>query len=219
MDHTVIGLEEITANQLRRDLLRLQPLIEDIATLLDPNVNYREELADLASEEGIRRARDASERLIGRVRDGTLKETAIASAGPSLSRNVLHPVIREASRSLWGNGHYRQAVEEAWLALEDHVQQRIGRTDCSGTHLFQELFPTSLDEVARRPLELRPDERGHDNWVSANKGAHLYGMGCALAIRNIVTHNREPLERERALEYLAALSVLAKWIDEAINNG
>jgi hypothetical protein len=35
------------------------------------------------------------------------------------------------------------------------------------------------------------------------------------AIRNIVTHRHEQPDPQTALEQLAALSVLARWVDEA----
>jgi RNase H-fold protein (predicted Holliday junction resolvase) len=40
-------------------------------------------------------------------------------------------------------------------------------------------------------------------------------MGCEAAIRNLITHGARKPEEEDALEMLAALSVLAQWIDEA----
>lgn len=36
-----------------------------------------------------------------------------------------------------------------------------------------------------------------------------------MAVRNVATHEAEDDDEQRALEQLAALSVLARWIDEA----
>ena len=52
LDPTAIGHENIEARNLRRDILRIQPLIEEIARDLDPTFDYRDELADLRSEQG-----------------------------------------------------------------------------------------------------------------------------------------------------------------------
>lgn len=41
-----------------------------------------------------------------------------------------------------------------------------------------------------------------------------FGQGCMKRIRNLYVHGHEPSEDE-ALEALAALSLLARWIDEA----
>ena len=42
---------------------------------------------------------------------------------------------------------------------------------------------------------------------------HL-GMGCAQGIRNPQTHPSDDITEQEALEQLAALSVLARWVDE-----
>ena len=41
-----------------------------------------------------------------------------------------------------------------------------------------------------------------------------FGQGCALSIRNLNAHGTRELPEQEALEYLAALSVLARWVDE-----
>lgn len=42
---------------------------------------------------------------------------------------------------------------------------------------------------------------------------HL-GMGCAQGIRNPQAHPSDDITEQEALEQLAALSVLARWVDE-----
>ena len=39
-------------------------------------------------------------------------------------------------------------------------------------------------------------------------------MGCEKGIRNLVTHGGRKPDEQTALEMLAALSLLARWIDE-----
>ncbi|MGA9077854.1 MAG: TIGR02391 family protein [Acidimicrobiales bacterium] len=46
-------------------------------------------------------------------------------------------------------------------------------------------------------------------------GARFFAMGCAMRIRNLVTHRSTVPDEQTCLEMLAALSVLARWIDEA----
>ncbi len=41
-----------------------------------------------------------------------------------------------------------------------------------------------------------------------------FGRGCMMRVRNLYSHGHEPTEQE-ALEALAALSLLARWIDDA----
>lgn len=55
---------------------------------------------------------------------------------------------------------------------------------------------------------------GSENWTNAHEGAMAFGRGCMMRVRNLYNHGHEPSEQE-ALEALAALSLLARWIDEA----
>lgn len=41
-----------------------------------------------------------------------------------------------------------------------------------------------------------------------------YAVGCFMAIRNVAAHEEDELSEHEALEQLAALSLLARWIDE-----
>ena len=58
------------------------------------------------------------------------------------------------------------------------------------------------------------DPVGSDGWKSAHDGAGAFGRGCFLRIRNLYTHHDGDVEQED-LEALAALSLLARWIDSA----
>ncbi|MYE61489.1 MAG: hypothetical protein F4235_05505 [Candidatus Dadabacteria bacterium] len=62
--------------------------------------------------------------------------------------------------------------------------------------------------------ELTSDGRRNKSWTSAHQGAMNFGQGCALSIRNLNAHGTRELPEQEALEYLAALSVLARWVDE-----
>ena len=40
-------------------------------------------------------------------------------------------------------------------------------------------------------------------------------MGCSMGIRNGAAHTTEPIDEQMGLEYLAAFSVLARWVEAA----
>ena len=50
-------------------------------------------------------------------------------------------------------------------------------------------------------------------WSSAHEGAQHYGMGCVQGIRNPRAHGTDSISEQEALEQLAALSVLARWVE------
>lgn len=57
---------------------------------------------------------------------------------------------------------------------------------------------------------------GTKAWTNAHEGAMHYGRGCMMRIRNLVEHHHDELPEQEALECLASLSLLARWIDEAV---
>ena len=87
-------------------------------------------------------------------------------------------------------------------------------------------------EPAQYPVRLNPAPGGArlrfshisrveqpDDWTSAHEGAMHLGMGCAQGIRNPQAHPSAEIGEQESLEQLAALSVLARWVDtcEVVN--
>jgi Protein of unknown function (Hypoth_ymh) len=64
----------------------------------------------------------------------------------------LHPRIAEVSRDLYRNKHYRNAVLDGYLALEDFVKQKSRCRDVSGADLMRRVFsrktPPGVSRVA-----------------------------------------------------------------------
>jgi len=79
--------------------------------------------------------------------------------------------------------------------------------------LFQQLFSTNATKPGDVRLRLRPDD-GTD----VHRGARALAEGLFSGIRNISAHTvaETEIDEQRALEQLAAVSMLARWVDEAI---
>jgi len=59
---------------------------------------------------------------------------------------------------------------------------------------------------------MAPDDS--DTYKSVQRGAMTFAEGVFAGIRNPLSHEAEhELSEQEALEYLAALSVLARWVD------
>ena len=124
--------------------------------------------------------------------------------------------------NLWDGGHYKQAVNAAAATVEEQTQLKLRRGDLSGAPLYTEAF--KVGKVGETPDgrrlrfkhldELTEDGKRNQSWVSAHEGAMHFGRGCAQGIRNLNAHGTGELPEQEALEYLAALSVLARWVDE-----
>ena len=97
------------------------------------------------------------------------------------------------------------------------LQAKLHRRDVSEVNLVQEAFSQS-DPAPKRPRLRFPMIQDEGTRESMTQGTLSFGVGCFQAIRNPVGHlpNEEhELSEQEALERLAALSLLARWIDQA----
>ncbi|GAB3619066.1 hypothetical protein GCM10027417_03260 [Glutamicibacter endophyticus] len=134
---------------------------------------------------------------------------------PEISAANLHPWIWSGARSLWQSGHFVQAVRDAATKLNAETQNKVGRRDVSETDLFKQSF--SLDEAKPGKARLRrlsPEDS--DTYRSVQRGAMAFAEGVFAGIRNPLSHEvDQEMSEQVALEHLAALSVLARWVDES----
>lgn len=145
-------------------------------------------------------------------REAELREN-LGENAPELSAAELHPWIWSGAKSLWQSGHYREAVEGAIKKLNAETQNKVGRRDLSETKLFQESFSTNAPVPSKARLRRMKDD-GSDTYKSVQRGAMAFAEGVFAGIRNPLSHEAEQeLPEQEALEYLAALSVLARWVD------
>ena len=209
---------DIEANRVRRylsELYALQPLVEGIASRIDPDNVGRlsEEWGDgtLNTEA----AYAETLRLIGILNQRADFEQILGPVGPTLAANRMHRWVWNAAADLWDGGHFDSAVHKASLAVEEQTQLKLGRRDLPGRDLYSKAFSVE-DPIADMPRLRFPHidkAEQKDAWTSAHGGAQHLGMGCAQGIRNPRSHPSGDISEQEALEQLAALSVLARWVD------
>ena len=196
----------------------LQPLIERVAREIDPD--GVQHLGGTWSNLGQRwtygGAITATDRLIGILEKREDYERIFGAEGPKLAGSQLHPWVWDAVATLWDDGHYEPAVHEASKAVELRTQLKVDRRDQDGKDLYAQVFSTK-DPKPREPRlrfsDIDPTDQPK-RWISAHEGAMFLGMGCAQGIRNPQAHPSDEITEQEALEQLAALSVLARWVDE-----
>ena len=162
--------------------------------------------------------RDAASR--GRTqlqREQELSEK-LGENSPGISAANLHPWIWSGARSLWQSGHFVQAVRDAATKLNAETQNRVGRRDVSELDVFKQSF--SLDEAKSGKARLRrmtPEDS--DTYRSLQRGAMAFAEGVFAGIRNPLSHEvHQEMSEQIASEHLAALSALARWVDESTVN-
>ncbi|GIH71022.1 TIGR02391 family protein [Sphaerimonospora thailandensis] len=149
------------------------------------------------------------------VREQEVKEN-LGENVPELSAAELHPWVWSGAKSLWQSGHFREAVEGAIKKLNAETQNKVGRRDVSETDLFKQAFSLDDPKVGKARLRRMKDD-GSNTYKSVQRGAMNLAEGVFAGIRNPLSHEADQeLSEQEALEYLAALSVLARWVDVAM---
>ena len=121
-----------------------------------------------------------------------------------VSGQQLHPAVQESSGRLLRDGHYRQAIFDACLALIAAVQAKSGRHDLDGAALMQQVF------APKNPL-IRFD--GHND---EQQGFMWLFSGVVMAVRNPRGHqlvNEGSLDE--TMEILGMISMLFRALDRA----
>lgn len=161
------------------------------------------------------RHRDAAIRAKAALERQEEVEAQLGENAPRLSAAELHPWVWSGAQSLWQSGHYRSAVEDALRKVNAEVQNKVYRRDLSETKLFQESFSENAPQPGKPRLRRMAND-GSDTYRSLQRGAMALAEGIYAGIRNPLNHEAPAdLCEQVALEYLAALSVLARWVDEA----
>lgn len=139
----------------------------------------------------------------------------LGDSAPHISVNDMHPWVWDGARSLWKSSHFREAVESAVKKVNAETQNKISRRDINETDLYKQAF--SLDDASEKKPRLRRMQKdGSDTYRSVQRGAMAFAEGIIAAIRNPLIHESEQeISPQEALEYLAVLSVLARWVDDA----
>jgi Protein of unknown function (Hypoth_ymh) len=209
----VVGAEprlRSIADQMNR---RLSTVIK-IAERVEPGIVTNFYFEDGGSDWPYKTRRKVTSILLGALDDAEAIEEHVGPVGPRLSAVQLHPWILDVSRSLWDDGHRREAIQAAATQLEIQMRAKLGTASGSGREL-SEAFSAAPPSPTMSRFRLPDLEPGTEDFNSAHEGAKLYGMGCFQSIRNITTHRIDQPSDDRALEMLAALSLLARWVETA----
>lgn len=100
--------------------------------------------------------------------------------------------------------------------LNAETQNKLGRRDLSETDLFNQAF-SEQPAAANNPRLHRMPNDGSKTFKSVQRGARMFAEGVFAGIRNPLAHEAEQeMPEQLALEYLVALSVLARWVDESV---
>jgi uncharacterized protein (TIGR02391 family) len=195
------------------EVTRVAPVIEKILDRVIPD--WRTSI-ELHKSNRWTRHREATMRAITILERQAELRAKLGDNAPNLDASRLHPWAWDGARSLWQSRHYREAVEAALKKVSAEAQNKTGRHDITETNLFKQLFTTDEAKPGKPRLRLMADDDS-DTYRSIHRGAASLAEGLFAGIRNVVAHTVAETEadEQRALEQLAAVSVLARWVHEA----
>lgn len=123
----------------------------------------------------------------------------------------VHPEIERAAGQLYRDRHYSNAIEDGVKALNELVRRRIGVENIDGVKLMQDVFSSQNPK-------LRFNDMKDDSDRDEQKGFQMLFSGAVYGLRNPRAHRLMHDDPERALEFIAFISLLAKLLDEATKN-
>lgn len=129
-----------------------------------------------------------------------------------LEERGIHSDIIKVSGQLFEDGHYSQAIFEAYKEINNLVKRKSGLSNLDGRNLMSQAFklPTPILQLNKLLTDSDKDEQ---------EGFMFLFMGAIVGIRNPKAHDHviqsDPII---TLEYLSFASLLAKRIDQAMVN-
>jgi uncharacterized protein (TIGR02391 family) len=129
----------------------------------------------------------------------------------------LHPLVAQASERLFKDGHYSQAIFEAYKTLNNFVKEKSGRLDLDGKDLMTKVFGFKYEgcKILSSPV-LQLNELSSQSDIDEQEGFKFLLMGAMIGIRNPKAHESvTQSDPFRTLEYLALASLLIKKVEEA----
>lgn len=127
----------------------------------------------------------------------------------------LHPKIKDVSLSQFGNGHYKESIQNAFVEVIDQVKVRTGHPkgnngrDLDGDDLMNHIFGCDNREpiIKFNPLQTSLDRAEQRGFMNLFKG--IVGIRDRKAHLNFVQN--DPF---KTIEYLALASLLMRLLDE-----
>lgn len=209
-----------TPQSVADELLSLDPVMRDLMNAARPGYGTYTPVEDVSADDDYasgywtRTARPPALRAMGIHQLWAEAREKMRPDSPDISAEQFHHWVWEAAMPMWNAGSGPDAVHAAARSVNARLQQKLDRHDISEADICRQAFSKDPPIVGKPRLRF-PGDRGTDTWKSRQQGAMDFGAGCFEAIRNPAAHEHQlHLPEQIALEQLAALSLLARWIEE-----
>ncbi|WP_420113804.1 TIGR02391 family protein [Pseudactinotalea sp.] len=162
---------------------------------------------------------DEIRRMMWEITDGVEVRSRLGqqTLAPRIAADSMHPWVWHAAEPHWTSGNHGAAIWAAAINLNSRIQQKVGRKDVGEGKLLQEVFSVE-DPKPGKPRLRRVGAENLDLFNDMHVGPMNFGKGLFAAVRNPLNHvtaDEHQMGEAESLEALAALSLLARWVDEA----
>jgi len=178
------------------------------------SVSYTRETPISEVREGLRRGAAAARENLAAIRAGfieDLEDSGQSDAGKALRAYdglEIHASIQRAAGQLYRDGHYANAVEASVKALNMLVRLHSGVEDKDGSALMEFVFSPKNPVLKFNPMLDQSDS-------DEQRGFMMLFSGAVAGLRNPRAHRFVQDDPERALEFIAFVSLLAKLADKS----
>jgi uncharacterized protein (TIGR02391 family) len=138
-----------------------------------------------------------------------LEDAGVTATGRTLRAYEgleLHPAIERAAGKLFRDGHYSNAIVDAVKALNALVRLNSGVDDKDGFQLMEFVFNPKSPILKFNTLADQSD-------LDEQRGFMMMFSGAVAGLRNPRAHKIIQDDPEKALEFIAFISLLAKLAD------
>jgi hypothetical protein len=196
------------------EALSLEPIAQRIMSVYESGLSEYQSIGSRASPSSRwEYARESALRAAGLAESYVALQENLKPDSPFVSADELHHWVWAAAEPMWEAGAHQEAVNTAARVVNARIQQKAGRHDIGEYDLIMQIFDPHDPEPGKPRLRL-PGDRTKPSWRSQQEGVKLFGAGCFRAIRNPAAHEEQVDWSEQVtLEYLAALSALARWVE------
>ncbi|MDX2043874.1 MAG: TIGR02391 family protein [Acidobacteriota bacterium] len=207
-------LDTLLTSIFGADTVEYQRYCSSVTRLDTAPVNYAFPTAIGEVREGLRQGVATSKAQLEAIKTGFLED--LEDAGQTLAGKTLkayeglelHPAIERAAGKLFRDGHYANAIEDAVKALNALVKLNSGVDDKDGTQLMEFVFSP------KNPI-LKFNSLADQSDLDEQKGFMMMFSGAVAGLRNPRAHKIIKDESEKALVFVAFISLLAKLADSA----
>lgn len=167
---------------------------------------------DILREFGQDVTRDVLKRLEEEKKNASTPTTSIPVSAGFDFWPLMHPKVFEVSKKLYLDGHRKQAVQDAYIALEERIrnyyEERTGDKKY-GTQLMASAFSPTNPVIRLFPATDGDHQEKQEGYMQIFRGVMM-------AIRNPKSHSIFEVEEVDAIEMLFLASRLLKKIDASV---